>query len=486
MEEEERESMKPTLVEVLNDEEIRMLDRASKEILFEVGIKINSREVLLDLEDKGLAVDHDRFIVKFDPSTVEGALSQVPETIELFNRNKAKSFFLGESNSPRFASGFNAVFHLDSANAKREPATKQQIAEFAVLSNQLDSIDIVGPQALPQDVPGVSAILHALDAILNSTVKPVLFAPENDREMSSIIEILRVVMDNEKLNETPIGVCQFSPSSPLFWNEGTIKGFIMIAEQGLPCTILPGPLAGATSPYTLASTLVQRNCEVLSAVVIAQLVRPGTPLLCYNGGGQFDMQSLTAVLSSPEVALMIMAGNQLTRFYHLPTHACIPSSDSHCLDEQLGMENMMLLLGGVFGATDLLVNAGMFATGETSALEQLVIDHEMIRMAKRIMEGIRVDEDHLCVDAIKRVGPMGNFLEDESTLKFLRNREWSRYNLISRENYESWEGQGKMTIVERALRTVGQMHTRSAAVLEEEKRKRISKIIREHELKYCI
>ncbi|UCF97513.1 MAG: trimethylamine methyltransferase family protein [Spirochaetaceae bacterium] len=476
--------MNPTLLEVLSEEDLRLLDRASKEILFEVGIGIRSREILQILEDRGLIVDQDRSTVKFEESTVVAALSQVPESIELYDRDKNRSFVLGRGNPPRFASGFNAVFHLPGGSTDRQPATKKQVADYAGLSNQLEFIDVVGPQALPQDVPQSSAILHALDAVLNSTVKPVLFAPENDHEMSSIIEILRIVTGGNNLNETPIGLCQFSPSSPLFWNEGTIRGFMMVAEQGLPCTILPGPLAGATSPYTLASTLVQRNCEVLSAVVIAQLLRPGAPLLCYNGGGQFDMQSSAAVLSSPEVALMIMAGNQLARYYHLPTHACIPSSDSHCLDEQVGMENMMLMLTGVFSETDLLVNAGMFATGQTAALEQLLVDHEMIRMVKRIMEGIRVDKDHLCLDAMKRVGPMGNFLDDESTLEYLRSGEWWSYDLISRQTYESWCSRGRKTMVDRATQRLGESQTESISMLVEEKQKRIAEIIREHELKY--
>jgi trimethylamine--corrinoid protein Co-methyltransferase len=476
--------MKPTLVEVLNDEELRLVDRASREVLEEVGIKIRGHEILHILEDKGLDVDYERCTVCFDEAQLDAALSQTPETVELYNREGEKSFELGRDNPPRFASGFNAVFHLTAGNPDRQPATKSQVAEYARVSDQLEFIDVVGPQALPQDVPQSSAILHALEAVLDSTDKPVLFSPENDQEMSSIIEILRVVTGSDDLYHAPVGICQFSPSSPLFWNEGTIKGFMMVAEQGLPCTILPGPLAGATSPYTLASTLVQRNCEVLSAVVIAQLLRPGTPLLCYNGGGQFDMQSSSAVLASPEVALMIMAGNQLARHYHLPTHACIPTSDSHCLDEQLGLENMLLMLAGVLSATDLLVNAGMFATGQTAAFEQLAIDHETIRMVKRIMEGVRVDEDHLCLDAIKTVGPMGNYLDHESTLSFLRSGEWWRFELLSRQPYESWIAQGRKTMAERAERWLERIRSEPAFLLNEEQRKRIAEIIREHELKH--
>jgi trimethylamine--corrinoid protein Co-methyltransferase len=135
---------------------------------------------------------------------------------------------------------------------------------------------------------------------------------------------------------------------------------------------------------------------VLSGVVIAQLMNRGTPLLVYNGGGQFDMRSMTAVLGTPEMATVMMAGNQLARFYKIPTHACIPCSDSHCPDQQLGMENMMFFFAGMLCKSDLMVNAGMFATGETASFEQLIIDNEIIKLARSIAKGILVNEDTVC------------------------------------------------------------------------------------------
>ena len=134
----------------------------------------------------------------------------------------------------------------------------------------------MGPAAVPHDVPAVAAGLHALEAVLESTTKPVLFAPENDGEAAALLEMLQAAAGEEAIG--PAGICQFSPSSPLFWNEGTLRGFLRVAHAGFPCTILPGPLAGATSPYTLAANLVQKNSEALAALTMAQLARPGTPL----------------------------------------------------------------------------------------------------------------------------------------------------------------------------------------------------------------
>jgi trimethylamine--corrinoid protein Co-methyltransferase len=387
--------MKPSQLYVLNEEEIRMIDDVSREVLSTDGVSIRSRELLLRLEDKGLRVDHDRYIVKFDPDQVQDVLDAAPEQIEIFSRDRSYSYKLGRKHKSRFAAEFKAIHITDVSGRERRPMCKREVAAFAKVANYLPEIDVVSPEAMPRDVPATSSILHTVDAVLSNTLKPVLFSPENDTEVSALIEMIRIMVDSQRIDHNPIGTCQFSPSSPLFWNEGTIKGFMKIAEEEFPCTILPGSLAGATSPCTLASNLVRKNCEVLSGVVIAQLINRGTPLLCYNGGGQFSMRSLTALLGTPEVTLIMTAGTQLARYYKLPTHACMPCSDAHCLDQQLGIENMMLILSGILCRTDLLVNAGMFATGETSSLEQLVIDNEIMHMVRRYADGFTVDKEKI-------------------------------------------------------------------------------------------
>jgi trimethylamine--corrinoid protein Co-methyltransferase len=468
-------------LKVLNDEELTLIDQASRGILQEVGVRIKSRRVLRLLEDHGVEVDHHRELARFDPDQVQKAVDLAPREVSVFCRDRSCRLRLGEGHPPRFASGHNAVYTWHGPGAGRRPTTKQEVGQFAKLANYLEQIDVVSPEAMPQDVPPQSSLLHGVEAVLCNTVKPILFSPESDREAEAILAMLRVVSGGMRAGDKPIGICQFSPSSPLFWNEATVEGFVRVAREGLPCTILPGPLAGATSPYSLAANLVQKNCEVLSGVVIAQLVNPGTPLLSYNGGGQFDMSSLTALLGTPEVALIIIAGSQLARYYGLPTHACIPTSDSHELDEQLGMENALQVIAGILGGSDLLVNAGMFATGETAAFEQLVLDDELFKLARRMAQGIRVDAEHLCLESFRRAGPMGNFLEDPSTLRFLRSGEWSGSPTFTREKYENWKAKGSKSVVEKAAEAVEILKRREDVGLEPDKKREIAAVIRRFE-----
>ncbi len=468
-------------LKVLSDEELALIDRASLEVLQEVGIRIRSGEVLSLLEQRGVRVDRSRELARFEPELVRKAVGLAPREIRVHSRDRSCSLRLGDGHPPRFASGHNAVYTWRGAGAQRTPTTKQEVGQFAKLAHYLEQIDVVAPEAMPQDVPAQSSLLHGVEAVIRNTRKPILFSPETDREVAAILEMLQVASGGARPGEEPIGICQFSPSSPLFWNQGTVEGFVRVARAGFPCTILPGPLAGATSPYSLAANLVQKNCEVLSGVVIAQLLNPGAPLLCYNGGGQFDMSSLTALLGTPEVTLVIIAGSQLARYYGLPTHACIPTSDSHELDEQLGMENMLQVLAGTLGGSDLMVNAGMFATGETASFEQLVLDNELFKLARRMAQGMRVDPEHLCLDSFRRAGPMGNFLEDPSTLRFLRSEEWSTSPILAREKYANWTAKGSKSVVEKAAEAAEDLKQREEVDLEPQQSRELAAIIRSFE-----
>jgi len=477
--------MKLPNCKALNDKELEQIHQATLEVLNEVGVKIHSKKALTLLEDKGLEVDHNKSIVKFDPETVEKAIRSTPEKFEVFSRDKSYSVKIGIGEDTKTAAGHNGIYIYDYMKNTREMASKKDVGDFAKLANYLDDVDVVATQAYPQDVNSNSTLLHGVDALISNTIKPMLFAPEKDTEVDAVIEILKIITNNNNIGDKPIGICQFSPSSPLFWNTETIDGFMEIAKTGFPCTILPGPITGATAPYTIAGSIVQKNAEILSGIVIAQLVNEGTPLLYTNSGVQFDMRSAAAVFSTPECFIINIASTQLAEYYKIPSHGCIPTSDSHCHDEQLGFENMLSFMSGFESGTSLVVNVGMFSSGKVSSLEQAVVDNEIIKIVRRYLKGLEVNKETLAVDAIKRIGPMGNYLLDELTMKSLQDKRFSTSNIINRIDHNAWLKNGAKTIIQNASAEVEKILKKpDELTLPEDKRKEISIVIDEFENKY--
>lgn len=97
---------------------------------------------------------------------------------------------------------------------------------------------------------------------------------------------------------------------------------------------------------------------------------------------------------------------------------------------------------------NLIYGAGMTESGVTFDCAQLVIDDEWAAMIKHVINGVRVDAETLLVDDIEAVGPHGDFLSLDSTLKFMRSQ--SLPTLMNREVRESWQANGSTDLYTRA------------------------------------
>jgi trimethylamine--corrinoid protein Co-methyltransferase len=78
----------------------------------------------------------------------------------------------------------------------------------------------------------------------------------------------------------------------------------------------------------------------------------------------------------------------------------------------------------------------------------MVIDHEMFRYIRKMIEGIQITEETLALDVIDQVGPGGNYLTHDHTFDHMR--DMSTAGLFCRTGYEQWVGAGKQDMYERA------------------------------------
>jgi trimethylamine--corrinoid protein Co-methyltransferase len=80
----------------------------------------------------------------------------------------------------------------------------------------------------------------------------------------------------------------------------------------------------------------------------------------------------------------------------------------------------------------------------------MIIDHEVCRMVGKVLEGIKVDDEHLAIDLIKQVGPPpGNYLKTKHTRTHWQE-EYILSDVIVRENYKAWVDGGSRGILDRA------------------------------------
>jgi trimethylamine--corrinoid protein Co-methyltransferase len=106
---------------------------------------------------------------------------------------------------------------------------------------------------------------------------------------------------------------------------------------------------------------------------------------------------------------------------------------------------MQCLAGG-----KLIIGAGVIDTCMAASPVQLVIDDEIMGIARRLSQGIKVNEDTLAVDAIDRVGPRGHFLSDLHTLQHLRTGELIRTEIFDRDLRDIWVSKGAKGLEQKA------------------------------------
>jgi trimethylamine---corrinoid protein Co-methyltransferase len=429
--------MKLPLLTVLSEQEIGRIHEASMRILNETGVMIANRRALELLERGGAHIDYARHMARFPAKLVESCLNTLPAAFALYSRDGRMAMTLGDGVS-KCASGHNAIYVIDSTTNERRNSTVRDVEQFAIVSDKLADIDIVGVPVMPQDVTPQATLLYAVKALYENTAKPLFFSTESSAVNASVIRMMKAVAGMEDVSECPTAISQLSPTSPLFWEDGAAGALLDVAAEGVPLTLLPEPLTGISAPYTLAGLLTVHNAEVLSGIVLAQLMRPGCPVIYGSSWTTFDMKSMQAIIGGPETSLLRMAGSQMARHYRMPGHTTAPNSDSNAHDEQNAWEKSISNLSAIWAGNDVVMNSGMFATGLTISLEQLVMDDEMNGFIRRMARGIDVSADTIGADVIASVGPRGSFITEEHTVKFLRSGEFREAKASNTLLYAAW------------------------------------------------
>lgn len=438
--------MKLSEIKVLSKDELQRVNLYSLEILESVGIKTESKKVINLFKEAGAIVDVKEGVIKIPSHLVEEALKAAPhpEEITLFDRNGKPSIKFSETVG--IVSGFNAVYVLEGK--ERRPAKREDVAKFAKLADALKNINVVGVQALPQDVLREACEVYAAEETLLNTRKHTFYSPTNGKVVKTIFKMAEAIT-GVPLSKVPILSCQVSPTSPLKWEIGAAEVLLEAAKANVLCNVLPEPITGITAPVTLAGTLALLNAEFLSGITISQLARKGTPVMYGPAPTILDMKTANPVIGTPEAVLLRIASIQLAKFHGLPSHIIALDSDSHCLDEQNSWEKLATILMALASGVNFIVNAGMFATGMTVSYEQLVVDDELAGYSLRLLRGIDVDDDKLAIDVIKNVGHMGHYLKEKHTLKYLQEEHWMP-ELSCRSRYGEWRKVGAKDVIERA------------------------------------
>ena len=411
-------------IKVLSDQEMIEIDRASREVLQEVGVHVAHEEALEIYKQAGARVDFTQQIVKIPSYIIDDALSKCSPSILLHGRDGVHPLILGGKRSYFGTLGI-ATLMLDLETGKYRPLMSQDMADFVRLADVLDPPHFVLIPATPNDVPTEVVDLYEFKIMLTNTKKHFFAEAQGEENLKKIIAMGQEVAGSlEALQERPFFTILICLTSPLSIRQDAAELIIGGSRAGLPLMIESGNMCGGTAPATLASTLIGVNAEELSSFVLAKSVNPAVPLMYCSWSRILDMKSAGVANGGPEFGLLRIGTTQMAKFYGLPSGGGGILADSKLIDAQFGIEKLGTALLPALAGTNFIAGMGVLADENALSLEALVIDHEIAGYVSRVLQGVEVNDETTDITPFLEAGPRGSFVELDHTLKHYRRELW--------------------------------------------------------------
>jgi trimethylamine--corrinoid protein Co-methyltransferase len=445
--------MRPHL-QFLSRETIERVVAEAYDLLSDPGVRVHSERALHLLAEHGAEVDFEARVARIPAELVHSAVETAPSSFHLYDANGEPAVHYG-GDDVQFDPGSAAIEILEYDKTKSRTPTTTDFLHFVKLADGLDALDAVATSLVCTDVPQEIADLYRLYLTLLYTDKPVVtgaFAVETWHTMKDLL--LAVAGGTEALVEKPRAVFDVCPSPPLLWSEITCENLMDCAQYSIPAELVSMPLTGATGPATLLGAVVQHTAENLSGVTIHQLVNPGAPVVWGGSPAAFDMRTGTTPMGAIETIMIDCAYAEVGKHLGLPTHAYLGMSDSKVVDAQCGLESSSGALLGALTGINMISGPGMLDFESCFSLEKLVIDAEIVGMAKRLVDGIAERETPLGLDIIRQVGHAGNFLTTRHTRRWFREELFIPSEAIDRDFRRNWEATGSLDATARAHQRV--------------------------------
>lgn len=427
----------------LSEAEIEAIHQATLRILDEIGVVLKHKATQDLLAAAGARVDGER--VKFPPELVERCIASAGKTVSIRGRNGAVKT-LGDGNL-YFHNLGGARDIYNAADGSKRYASIEDVQNATRLLDALENCNTITPFFTPRDVPGELMSLMMYRHALPHTAKPVQGpGVQYPAEVTYALRMAEVIGPPAEVLTLSV-----SPVSPLNLPAYEAEAIVEIARAGVAFGPLPCPTAGATAPMSMAGALAQQNAEVLAPLVLAQVVKPGLPIIYCGRLAMMEARTGISVWGGVELGLVSAATVQLGHRYGLPVNVYGFSTNSHSLDLQDGFERGINALLPALAGADELSGIGEMEAGVSGSFAQMVADNEFAGSIRRVRSRFEVSDEALAVEVIAKVmDGSHNFLGQKHTLKYLKSGEVLMTKLSNRDTWEHWEAGGRQGLVERA------------------------------------
>lgn len=438
-----------TVYQVLSQDEILRIHAASMEVLATVGIKVDYPYARELFRQAGAQVDDAQQTVRIPESLVRWAIDQAPKKFKLYGSDAKLEMEIG-GEAVQFAALGTPTAIRDLETGEHRPTTLGDLRNHIKLIDGCEHIHCSQMDVWPTDIPMTRIHGEAISAWAHNSRKSFGMGCYGFMPTLDMMRMMAIAVGGKaELRQRPrfFGIC--SVGSPLQMIQIQVEGMMICADYGQPVTLAPEGIAGMTAPVTLAGLLVQENASILAHITLAQIFRPGAPVLYGTVSTIANMRNGTVALGAVETGLITAASAQLAHYYGIPIRSVGGTTEAKTEDLQAGAERMSTLLPAVLSGVHYITCAGTLDSSMLESDALLVLDDELAGMALRVKRGIEVNESSLALDLIRRLGSSGNYIAEEHTVQNYR-KEHFLPKLLVRQPYDSWEESGSKSALDLA------------------------------------
>jgi trimethylamine--corrinoid protein Co-methyltransferase len=443
--------------QILSDDLMEQIIAEGFELLMDPGVRVHNSEALDLLADAGADVNFESRIAYIPRDIIERALETAPSEFYLYDLDGEPVVHYG-GDSVQFDPGSAAITILDSETQQQRAPVTADFVKFVKLVETLPQLDAQSTAFICADVPEEIGDLYRLYLALNYMRKPIVTGAFRKDTWWTMKDMLAAVAGGEEaLAARPIAVFDVCPSPPLLWSDLTCQNMIDCARYGIPSELVSMPLAGATAPVTIAGAVVQHTAECMSGVTICQLAAEGAPIVWGGSPAAFDMREGTTPMGAVGTWMIDCAYTEVGKALNLPTHAYLGMSDAKVVDAQCGLESAGGTVMAALAGVNMVSGAGMMDFESCQSYEKLVIDAEIIGMAKRLIAGVEARDEPIALGLMRELGHRADYLGQLHTAKWFSEEQYIPSSVIDRGSLEVWKKKGAKTAWERAKDRVGQL-----------------------------
>ena len=436
--------------DILSDENLTRIEAAADRILAETGIEFRGDPVALDhWRRAGAEVAGE--LVKFPPGLLRELLKTAPARFMQHARNPAHSIEIGGKSvifSPAYASPF--VMDLDRG---RRFGTLEDFVNFIKLAQSSPWFHHSGGTICePTDVPVNKRHLDMVYSHIRYSDRAFMGSVTAEARAEDSIAMARIVFGDDFVNDNCVILGNVNVNSPLVWDATMTTSLRAYARANQAAVIVPFILGGAMGPVTNAGAIAQSLAETMAGCALTQLERPGAPVIFGNFLSSMSLRSGAPTFGTPEPAIGSMVIGQLARRLNLPLRCSGNFTTSKLPDAQAMTEGTMSMLAAIHCGANFILHSAGFLDGLLSmSYEKFMLDADLCGALHSYLDGVKIDDNQLAVDAFAEVGPGNHFFGCSHTMANYQTAFWDS-SLADNEPFEKWEANGSVDAATRANR----------------------------------